>query len=279
MDTSSVFPPAKSKIKIPDVLDFSKYLLKEKNIYHQRLSAYANIVRSPELIYINVALTKRQNHIIRDSPVKFLNGSKIEASILCSKYAQNFGIMGDVTIFPSRTKGIEHNLQLEMSTTGPLVRYTLMMAKNLKNDLVQNVSAQLIASGSCGLMPSTTVNQPFAIGAHLWAPFPFVESFRSHVFVGFGASPNQPSYIAGIGFSTQFAERGRIDIGYCLKTGVRFGIGFDYDERIAKKKSPIRRHQELFKSRYLKRDDVAKNGVRYNRRFDLLMKFREAEMK
>lgn len=224
-----MFPPAKSNIKIPDVLDFSKYLPKEKNIYHERLSAYANIVQNPELIYVTVALTKRQNHIIRDSPLKFLNGSRIEASILCSKYAQNFGVMGDVTIFPSRTRDIGHNIQLEMSTTGPLVRYTLMMARDLKNDFVENVSAQLIASGSCGLMPSTTVTQPFAIGAHLWAPFPFVESFRSHAFVGYGASPNQPSYTAGIGFSTKFAERGRIDIGYCLNTGVRFGMGFDYE--------------------------------------------------
>lgn len=39
------------------------------------------------------------------------------------------------------------------------------------------------------------------------------------------------------------------------------------------------RHQKMYKSRYAKkkRDDVV-GGIRLNRRFDLLMKFREDEM-
>lgn len=225
---STVFPSTNMKTKVPDILDFTKYLTKEQKIYHQRLSAYANIVPNPELVHINVALTKRQKNFIRDCPLKFLNGSRIEAFIMCCKYAKNFGIMGDISIFPSRSREMEHNLQLEMSTNGPLVRYTFIMTKNLNNDLINNLSAQFIASGSCGLVPSTKINQPFAVGAHLWAPFPFVESLRSHAFLGYGASPNHPSHTAGVGITTQFSERGRIDLSYCLKTGIQFGIGFDY---------------------------------------------------
>lgn len=223
---SSTFPSA--NLKVPEILDFTKYLRQKQNIYHRRLSVYTNIVPNPDQVHMNIALTKPQKYFIRDSPMKFLNGSKVEASILCSKYAQNFGIMGDVTVFPSKTKEMQHNVQLEMSTNGPLVRYTFMMTKDLPNDFVKDVSAQLFASGSCGLAPSTTIKQPFAVATHLWAPFPFVEQLRSHAFLCYGASPNHPVYTAGIGISTQINERARIDLNYCHKTGIQIGFGFDY---------------------------------------------------
>lgn len=223
---SSTFPSA--NLKVPEMLDFTKYLRQKPNIFHRRLPFYANIVPNPDLVHMNVALTKPHKYFIQDSPLKFLNGSKVEVSILCSKYAQNFGIMGDVTVFPSQTKEMQHNLQLEMSTNGPLVRYTFMMTKNVPNDFVNDVSAQLFASASCGLAPSTTVNQPIAVATHLWAPFPYVEALRSHGFLCFGASPNHPVYTAGIGISTQINDRARIELNYCLKTGIQIGFGIDY---------------------------------------------------
>lgn len=207
--------------------DFADYLTQTQSIYHRRLSAYVNIGQTPELLHIalNIASQKYQ---IRDSPVKLLNGSKVEASIICVKYDKNFGILGDVLVFPSGSREMQHNLQLEMSTNGPLARYAFTISKDLKNDLVNDVSAQVSVSAACGLAPSTKINQQFALGAHLWAPFPFVESMRSHTFLGFGASPNCPSYTAGVGVSVQVHERGRIDLDYCVKTGVRVGFGFDY---------------------------------------------------
>lgn len=224
---SKAFSSVTEKIKVPDILDFTKYL-KEQKIYHRRLSAYANIVSNPDLVHMNLALAKRQKYIVRDTPLKILNGSTLEATILCSKYAKNFGVLCDVSLLQSRTREIEHNLQLEMSINGPIVRYTFIMTTDLKNDLINDLSAQFIASSSCGLVSSSKISQPFAIGAHLWGPFPFVELLRTHVFLGYGASPNQPSYTAGAGITTQFGDRGRIDLSYCIKSGIQLGIGFDY---------------------------------------------------
>lgn len=220
---SSVFSSANRKVK-----DFTDFLTQTPSIYHRRLSAYVNIGQTPELLHLNIALTTPQKYLIRDTPVKFFNGSKVEATVICSKYDQQFGILGDVVVFPSGSREIQHNIQLEMSTNGPLARYTFLISKNLKNDLVNDLSAQFIASGACGLAPSTKIGQRFAVGAHLWAPFPFVEPMKSHAFLGFGASPNCPNYTAGIGISARINERGRIDLNYCFKSGVRIGFGYDY---------------------------------------------------
>lgn len=222
MDTS-VLSSAKRKVK-----DLTDYLTQTQSVYHRRLSAYVNIGQTLELLHVNIALTTPQTYIVRDSSVKYLNGSKVEASIICSKYDRNFGILGDVVVYPSGSRDMQHNVQLEMSTNGPIARYAFMMTKDLKNDLVSDLSAQLTASGACGLAPSTKVDHQVALGAHLWGPFPFVESMRSHAFLGFGASPNCPNYTAGVGISAQVHERGRIDFNYCLKAGVRIGFGFDY---------------------------------------------------
>lgn len=143
---SSILSSAKKKI--PEYLDF---ILPEKSdIFRERLSVFANITQNPEQMQINVALTKRNKSMIRDSSFGFLNGSRVQTSIMCSKYAKNFGIMVDVTVFPPANREIQHNLQLEMSTTGPLLRYTFTMNKDL-SDMLKNLSAQVSASGAYGV--------------------------------------------------------------------------------------------------------------------------------
>lgn len=218
MDSSTFSPP---KPKLPDLLDF---ILPEKpNLFRDRMSVSANITQNPEDIHFNVSLTKQKKSMIRDSPLEFLNGTKVLSSIVCSKYAKNFGIMCDVTLLPPSNRMLQHNLQLEMSTTGPLLRYGLTINKDL-SDVLENSSAQLCASASYGF------NKPSAaFGAHLWAPFPFVDTFRSHAFVNCGTAPNSLSGMAGVGISTKIGERGRIDLNYCFVTGFQVGIGFNYE--------------------------------------------------
>lgn len=216
MDSSVV---SSAKQKIPEYLDF--ILPDKRSIFGQRLSVFANITQNPEHVHLNVSLTKRRKSMIRNSAVQFLNGSKVLTSIMCSKYADNFGIMCDVTVFPPANREIEHNIQLEMSSKGPLVRYGLTLNKDL-SDVLENLSAQLSVSGAYGLRPSG------AISAHLWAPFPFVDTFRARAFFNCGTTPNTLFGTAGIGISAPIGERSRIDLNYCIVSGFQFGIGFNF---------------------------------------------------
>lgn len=208
-----------AKQKVPEFMDF---IIPEKpNIFAERMSIFANVTQNPEQVHLNVSLTNRKKFMIRDSSVSFLNGSRVLTSILCSKYGENFGIMCDLTLLPPANREIQHNIQVEMSTKGPLVRYGVVFNKDL-SDVFKNLTAQFSASGACGL------NTSGAFGAHLWAPIPYAETFRAHTFFNYGTHPNTLFGQAGVGITTKIGERGRIDLNYCFVTGFQCGIGFNY---------------------------------------------------